>query len=99
MGAEYNALGQVILYVLPFMEFLKGVPFIFDVNILFFNNFFKFFEEIIVASPWTNQTTYHRDIAVNYHHFRRFLQKRLIRICYIYITEKTTDIFTKPIRD
>ena len=38
-----------------------------------------------------------KNIAIKYHHFRSFLQKKNIKICYIDKQEQTLEIFTNPI--
>ena len=38
-----------------------------------------------------------KHITIKYHHLRSFVEKKIIRICYIDTLEQTADIFTKPL--
>ena len=40
-----------------------------------------------------------KHIAIKYHLFRRFVQKKIIKLIHIDTKEQTTDVFTKPVTD
>ena len=82
------------------MALMKELYFIFYINLTNSEVFCKAFEEnqtciAVVEFKTISPRTKH--IAINYQHFRRFVQKKFIRICYIDTREQTTEIFTKPL--
>ena len=69
-----------------FMKLMKEVSFIFDINLPKREVFRKLFEDnqsciAVVESKQLSPRTKH--ITIEYHHFRIFLLKKIIRICYI----------------
>ena len=84
----------------PFMELMKEVSFIFDIHLPKLEVFCAVFEDnqgcisVAKSNKFSPRTKY---IAIKYHHFRSFVQKKIIQICYIDTREQTADIFTKPL--
>ena len=98
--AEYIALIQAMREVIPFMELMKEVSFIFNIHLPNPEVFCKAFvdNQICIAVAESNKfSPITKNIAIKYHHFRRFVQKKIIRTCYIDTREQTADIFTKPL--
>ena len=40
-----------------------------------------------------------KHIALKYHHFRSFVERKRVRIAYVDTLRQQADIFTKPVRD
>ena len=98
--AEYIALRQAIHDVIPFMTLIKEVSFIFDIDIPNLEVFRKVVKEnqsciAVVESNKFSPRAKH--IAIKYHHLCSFLQKKIIRICYIDTQEQKAEIFTDPL--
>ena len=98
--AEYIALSQSMREVLPLMEFLRESDQVFDLHLPKPKIHCKVFEdnnsciamtEVVKFSPRT------KHIALKYHHFRRFVKDKTIRIFPIDSKEQLADIFTKPL--
>ena len=45
-----------------------------------------------------NKFSQRKKIAIEYHNFRSFLQKKVTQICYIDTAEQTANIFNKPLK-
>ena len=87
--------------VIPFMVLMKETSFGFDIHLPNPELFCKVFEDkksCISVAESNKFLTITKHIAINYHHFQRFVQKENIRICYIDTRKKMMDIFDKPLR-
>ena len=84
------------------MTLIKEVYFIFDIHLPNPEVFCKVFEEnqiyiAVAESIKLSRRTNH--ITIKYHHFWRFIQKKMIRKCYIDKWEQTVEIFTNPLKE
>ena len=98
--AEYIALSQAIREVLPLMELMKELDVILKINISkpdFFCQVFEDNRSTIAVAESKKYTPRTKHIALKYHHFRRYVQDKTIRIQPIDTKEQTADIFTKPL--
>ena len=98
--AEYIELSQDMRDVIPFMYLLKEISCIFDIHLPKPEVYCRVFEDnqsciAVEESPKFTPRTKH--IAIKFHHFRSFVQKKVIRILHIGTKEQTADIFTKPL--
>ena len=85
--------------VIPFMEFIRAVSFIFHINIIKTEVFCKVFKDnqIFIDVVDSNKLSPRRKyIAIKYHHFQIFVQKKIIWIRYVDTIEQTAEIFTNP---
>jgi len=100
--AEYIALSQAMRQVIPLMNLLVEVSCIFDINLPKPQVHCKVFEDnrsaitIAEAGKFTPRT---KHIALKYHHFRRYVKEKVIKLYPISTHEQTADIFTKPLDD
>ena len=82
------------------MGLMKAVSFIFNIHIPKTEVFCIVFEEnlncisVAESNKFSPRT---KHIAIKYHHFRSFVQNKIIQICCIDTREQTVDIFTKPL--
>ena len=88
---EYIALGQAMREVITFIELIKEVSFIFGIHLPNSEVFCKVFKDnnsctAVADSNKLSPRT--KNIAIKYHHFLIFVQKKIIRICYIYTREQ-----------
>ena len=82
------------------MELMKEIYFIFDINIPKLELLCKVFKEnqsCIAVAESNKFSPRTKHIAIKYHCFRIFVQKKIIWICYIDTREQTAYIFTKLI--
>ena len=81
--SDYTALIPKMHDMFPFMALLKEVSFIFDIHLPNTEIFFKILEDsqicidVAQSNMFTPQT---KNIAINYHHFRIFVHKKLILV-------------------
>ena len=86
--------------VKPFIALMKEVSLIFYIDLPrpeVFCKVFKDNQSCIAVKKSINFSPRIKYIAVKYHHFRSFVQKKIIQICYIHTQEQTADIFTNPL--
>ena len=98
--AEYIILSLEMCRIMPVMALMSKVYLIFDINIPNPEVFRKVFEDnqIFIPVAESNKTSPRtKNIAIKYQNFRSFVQKKMIRICYIDTWKETADIFTKPL--
>ena len=98
--AEYIALIQAMCEVIPFMELMKEVYFIFDVHLPKPELSCKVSKDNQICISVAESKTLPprtKHISIKYNHFLNFIQKNIIQIYYIDTREKTADIFTKPL--
>ena len=85
--------------VLPFVELLKEVSFIYYIHLPTPEVFYMVFKEnqICIAMAQSNRfLPRKKHVVIEYHRFRIFVLKKLIQICYIGAAEQTVYLFTKP---
>ena len=83
--------------VMPFMWFMKDVSFIFNINLPnpeVLCKLFEYNQSCISVAKSNKLSPRKKNISIKHHHFRSFIKKNIIRICYIYTWEQTADIFT-----
>ena len=97
---EYIALSQAMRETIPVMQLLKELSTIIALHIPESEIFWKVFEEnrscitIAEAQKFSPRTTH---ISLKYHHFRKFVTDKTIRIFPIDTKEQTADIFIKSL--
>ena len=83
---EYIELSQSMRNVIPFMVMMKLVSFKIDIHIPMPEVFCKVFEDgqrciaVVESNKFPPRT---KRTIIKYHHFQSFVQKKIIRICYI----------------
>jgi hypothetical protein len=98
--AEYIALSQAMRETIPVMQLLEELSKVIDLHMPEPNIFCKVFEDntscisIATAQKFSPRT---KHISLKYHHFRKFVTDKTIRIFPIATKEQTADIFTKPL--
>ena len=98
--AEHITLIQAMREVILLMAFMKKVSFVFNIHLPKTEVFYKLFKEnqgyisVAGSNKFLPRT---KNIAMKYHHFRSFVQKKIIQICCIDTREQTAYIFTKPL--
>ena len=100
MESEYIALSRAMCGVLPFMALLKEFSFIFNIHLQNLEFFCKVFEDnqiCIVVDQSNRFFPRTKHISIKYHNFRRYVQKKLIWVCYIDTAEQTADNFTESL--
>ena len=98
--AEYTTLIQVMLKVIPFMALMKALSFIFNIHLPkpeFFYWVFKDNKSYISIVESNKLSPRNKYIAIKYHHFRSFVQRKIIYICYIDTRKQTEETFTHPL--
>ena len=88
--------------VIPFMFLMKEISLVFPVQLPTPEvscQVFKDNTSCIKVAESPKFTTRTKHIAIKYHHFQRFVQKRIIKWTHIDTKEQTVDIFTKPVTD
>ena len=100
--AEYIALSSAMRDVIPFIFLMKEIYLVFLVQLPTLEVSYQVFEDNtscikVAESPKFTPRTKH--IAIKYHHFRRFVQNKIIKLIHIDTKEQTVDIFTKPVTD
>ena len=88
--------------VIPFMFLMKEIYLVFPVQIPTPEVSFQVFEDntsCIKVAKSPKFTPRMKHIAIKYHHFRRFVQNKIIKLIHIGTKEQTTDIITKPVTD
>mmetsp|Transcript_7788 Transcript_7788/g.16658 ORF Transcript_7788/g.16658 Transcript_7788/m.16658 type:complete len:228 (+) Transcript_7788:167-850(+) len=98
--AEYIALLSAMREVLPFLNMMKEIHDVFPLQETKPNFFCRVWEDNrscinVAENPKFTPRTKH--IALKYHHFRRFVTNRTIKINPIDTREQIADIFTKPL--
>ena len=91
---------HTISYVIPFVALMKEVSFIFETHLPKPEVFCKVFEDIqscIAVAESNRFSPRTKHIAIKYHHFQCFVQKKIIEILYIDTREQTAEVFTKPL--
>ena len=86
--------------VIPFMAFMKEVPFIFNIHLPKLKVFYRVFKDkkSCIAIAESNRISPRtKDIAIKYHNFRSFVQKKIICIRYIDNREQTEETFNQPL--
>ena len=85
--------------VITFMALIEEVSFIFDILLPKPEVFCKLFEDhpsciaVVESNKFSPRT---KPIAIKYHCFQKFIQKKIIWVCSIDTREQTTDILTRP---
>ena len=98
--AQYTALSSAMRDVILFMFLMKEISLVFLVQLPTPEVSCQVFEDNtscikVAKSPkFTPRTKY---IAIKYHHFRRFVQNKIIKLIHIDTEEQTANIFTKPV--
>jgi len=101
--AEYIALSMALREVIPLMTMMEELKDSFPQLFLDKPGFFcKVWEDnqaclAMATSHRFSPRTKH--IALKYHHFRSFVERKRIRINYVDTLRQQADIFTKPVRD
>ena len=98
--AEYIALSQAVREVLPLISLMKELNEVLKINISkpeFFCEVFEDNRSTIAVAESKKYTPRTKHIALKYHHFRRYVQDKTIRIRAIDTKEQIADIFTKPL--
>ena len=93
-------MSEAIREVIPFMAMIKEVSFIFNIHLPKPEVFCKVLEDnksCIAVTESNKLSPRTKHITIKYHHLRSFLQKKIIRICYIDKREQTSEIFTKTL--
>ena len=86
--------------LIPFMEFMKEVSFIFNIHLPNLEVFYRVFKDkkSCIAIAESNRISPRtKDIAIKYHNFRSFVQKKIICIRYIDNREQTEETFNQPL--
>ena len=86
--------------VIPFMELMNEAYFILYIHLQKPEVFCKVFEDnqgFISAAECNKLSSRTKHIAIKYHHFRIFAQKKIVQICYIDTQEQTAVILTNPL--
>ena len=96
--AEYIALRQAMRNIITFMALMKEISYIIDIHLPNPEVFCNVFEDnqSCIAVAESNTFFQEQKIASKYHHSLRFVQNKIIQICYIDTREQASDIFTKP---
>ena len=98
--AEYIALSQAMRETIPVMNLLKEVSGTISLHMPEPEFYCKVFEDnqscikIATTNKFSPRT---KHIALKYHHFRKYVDDKTIRIFHIETREQTADIFTKPL--
>ena len=99
--AEYIALSQAMREVIPFLNLLKEIGAYFPLNAdtpLFHCKVWEDNMSCIKVATSPKFTPRTKHIALKYHHFRSFVDKKVISIFPTESENQTADIFTKPIQ-
>ena len=86
--------------VIPFLGLMKETAGLFGLltrDPVFRCTFWEDNESCITVEKIPKFTPRTKQIAIKYHHFRRFVSDGTIIIKSIYMTEQIADIFTKPL--
>jgi len=101
--AEYIALSMALREVIPLMRMMEELKDSFPQLYVDKPGFFcKVWEDnqaclaMATTSKFSPRT---KHIALKYHHFRSFVERKRIRINYVDTLRQQADIFTKPVRD
>ena len=100
--SEYIVLSTAMQEVIPFLNMMKEIGEMFDIESEQPIMHCKVWEDNqsyikVAESPKFTPRTKH--IAIKYHHFRSFVQDKTIQIFPIPTKEQIADIFTKPLDD
>mmetsp|Transcript_33271 Transcript_33271/g.67131 ORF Transcript_33271/g.67131 Transcript_33271/m.67131 type:complete len:167 (+) Transcript_33271:66-566(+) len=99
--AEYIALSQAMRQVIPLLQLLIEANKVFeDIYMPTPEVHCKVFEDnrsAIVIAESAKFTPRTKHIVLKYHHFRKYVKSKEIRIFPIDTKEQTADIFTKPL--
>ena len=80
--------------VIPLIEFLKEVSFIFDIYITKTEVFCKLFKDnksCIAVAESSKSLPRKKYISIKYHNFQSLIQKKMIQICYIDTLKQTLE--------
>ena len=98
--AEYIPLSQVMHQVIPLMNLIAEIRYIFNIYMPKPQIHCKVFEDnqsAITISESSKFTPRTKHIALKYHHFREYVKNKTMQIFPISMHEETADIFTKPL--
>ena len=100
--AEYISLSTSLREVILFMYLLQELSEVIELHLLTPKMKCKIFEDnesciVMARSNIFSPRTKH--IALKYHHFRRFVEEKILSIEHIQTNEQTANILTKPIDD
>ena len=100
--ADYIALSTALWGVIPFMHLLQELSEVFKLHLPTPKMKCKIFEDndSCTAVATSNRFLSHtKHIALKYHHFRRYVEQKIIAIEHVRTNEQTADILTKLIDD
>ena len=99
--AEYIALSQALREVIPAMNLMVELNVIFPMKMSKpgFCLVHEDNQSCIAMANSKKMTPRTKHIAIKYHHFKHFVERKKIRIEYINTKEQLADIFTKPLPD
>ena len=98
--AEYVALSQAMRETIPFMRLMTELDVVFPLNLPKPKMFCKVFEDneaCISMATNTKFTPRTKHIGLKYHHFRSWVDKKLIDIIHVDTKEQFADMLTKPL--
>ena len=97
--AKY-ALSQAMREKIPFMRFMTELDIIFPVNLPKPKLFCKVFEDnkaCILMATSIKFTPRTKHIALKYHHFKSWVDKKLINVIHVGTSNQLADMLTKPL--
>ena len=99
--SEYIALSTALREVIPAMNLMRELNVIFPVNLVKpgFCLVHEDNQSCIAMANSKKMTPRTKHIALKYHHFKHFVERKFIRMEYIDTKEQLADIFTKPLPD
>jgi hypothetical protein len=98
--SEYIALSQALQETIPFMRFMTELDVIFPINLPKPKLFCKLFvdnEACISMATSAKFTPRTKHIALKYHHFKSWVDRKLINIIHVGTHEQNADMLTKPL--
>ena len=98
--SEYIALSQSMREIIPLIQLLTEINCIFPIYCPTPKIKCKIFEDnesCIALAKSQKFSPRTRHIAIKYHHFRHYVDKKIVDILSIDTTQQTADIFTKPL--
>ena len=98
--SEYVALSQAMRETIPFMRLMTELDVVFPLNLPKPKMFCKVFEDneaCISMATNTKFTPRTKHIGLKYHHFRSWVDKKLIDIIHVDTKEQFADMLTKPL--
>ena len=97
---DYISLSQSMREVVPFLNLLKEVSCTLNMNVPVPKLKCCVYEDnngCITLANYVKFSPCTKHIVLKYHHFRNFVKNKTVEIDQIDTTEKTADIFTKPL--